>query len=186
MGLLTRLWREAQLRAIKQEPLVLEQRAARTVRASVLEPADAAAEPTIAELRELLATSSDAHARHFQFAELESQLYQCRDLDESALTEYDEACVRHDAEMESICKAFMAEWGQVPLLDTYRQMAIRQQTKGDWAACQWWAERGLALYSQHRARQEAVDDLVERRDRAAAKLRADAGAARAGSIDPCC
>ena len=127
------------------------------------------------EVRELLATSSDPLTRHFQFAELESLLYRCRDLDESALTEYDEACVRHDAEMESICKAFMAEWGQVPLLDTYRQMAIRQQKKGDWAACRRWAERGLALYSKHPARQEAVDDLVKRRDRAAAKLRADAG-----------
>lgn len=47
--------------------------------------------------------------------------------------------------MDGICAAFMAKWGKVPLLDTYRQMAIRQQKLKDWQACKWWAERGLAL-----------------------------------------
>lgn len=140
-----------------------------------LKPAHEAGRPTVTELRQLLTTSSDPLTRHFQFAELESSLYRCRDQYDSALTEYDEACAQHDAEMESICEAFMAKEGEVPLLDTYRQMAIRQQKTGDWAACRWWADRGLALYSQHRARQEAVDDLVKRRDRAAAKLEAAAG-----------
>src|SRR2546422_7649119 len=50
--------------------------------------------------------------RHFQFAELEARLYRSRDLYESALAEYDEACTRHDAEMEGICAAFMAKWGK--------------------------------------------------------------------------
>jgi hypothetical protein len=36
--------------------------------------------------------------------------------------------------------------GKIPLLDTYRQLARRQQKKKDWPACKWWAERGLALY----------------------------------------
>ncbi len=39
---------------------------------------------------------------------------------------------RYDAEMESVCVAFMAKWGKIPLLDTYRQMAVRQQKKKDW------------------------------------------------------
>jgi hypothetical protein len=30
-----------------------------------------------------------------------------------------------------------------PLLDTYRQMAVRQQKKKDWRACLWRTERGL-------------------------------------------
>ena len=89
-----------------------------------------------------------------------------------ALAEYDEACFRHDAEMESICAAFMVKWGKIPLLDTYRQMAIRQQKKRDWHACKWWAERGLALYGQQAAREEAVEDLIKRRNRAIAKLEA--------------
>ena len=126
--------------------------------------------PAIEKLRELLAADPDPIDRHFQFAELETRLYRSRDLYESALAEYDETCGRHDAEMERICEAFMAKWGKVPLLDTYRQMAIRQQKKKDWEACKWWAERGLALYGQRAAREEAVEDLIKRRNRAVAKL----------------
>src|SRR5260370_29728219 len=76
--------------------------------------------------------------------------------------------------MESICEAFMAKWGKGPLLDTYRQMAIRQQKLKDWQACKWWAERGLALYGQRAAREEVVEDLIKRRNRAIAKLEAAA------------
>jgi hypothetical protein len=130
--------------------------------------------PAIARLRELLAAGSDPVDRHFQFAELEERLYRSRDLYESALAEYDEACTRHDAEMDGICAAFRAKWGKIPLLDTYRQMAIRQQKKNDWQACRWWAERGLALYGQQAAREEAVEDLVRRRNRAIVKLEAAA------------
>ena len=130
--------------------------------------------PAIAKLRELLAAGQDPIDRHFQFAELEARLYRSRDLYESALAEYDEACVGHDAEMEGICAAFMAKWGKIPLLDTYRQMAIRQQKLKAWQACKWWAERGLALYGQQAAREEAVEDLIKRRNRAIAKLEASA------------
>lgn len=129
-------------------------------------------QPAIAKLRELLAADPDLIDRHFQFAELEARLYRSRDLYESALAEYDEVCVHHDAEMESICEAFVAKWEKIPLLDTYRQMAIRQQKKKDWEACRWWAERGLALYGQRAAREEAVEDLIKRRNRAMAKLEA--------------
>jgi HIRAN domain/Zinc finger found in FPG and IleRS len=128
--------------------------------------------PAITKLRELLAVDPDPIDRHFQFAELETRLYHSRDLYESALDEYDDTCARHDAEMESICAAFMAKWGKIPLLDTYRQMAIRQQKKKDWQACKWWAERGLALYGQRAAREEAVEDLIKRRNRALAKIEA--------------
>src|SRR5262249_2517025 len=134
--------------------------------------------PAIAKLRALLAADPDPIDRHFQFAELETRLYRSRDLYESALAEYHEACARHDAEMESICEAFMAKWGKVPLLDTYRQMAIRQPKKNDWQACKWWAERGLALYGKRAARQEAVEELLKRRNRAIAKLEAAATPSR--------
>lgn len=126
--------------------------------------------PAIAMLHEMLATDPDPIDRHFQFCELETRLYRSRELYESALSEYDNACALHDAEMEQICAAFMAKWRKIPLLDTYRQMAVRQQKKKDWRACQWWAERGLALYGDHAAREEAVEDLIKRRNRAAAKL----------------
>ncbi|MGH9214033.1 MAG: HIRAN domain-containing protein [Acidimicrobiales bacterium] len=126
--------------------------------------------PAIAMLRSLLATDPDPIDRHFQFAELESRLYRCRDLYDTALNEYDAACQAHDSEMEVICQAFMAKWGKVPLLETYRQMAIRQQKEKDWRTCLWWAERGLALYGNNAARLEAVEDLLKRRNRALAKL----------------
>lgn len=126
--------------------------------------------PAIAMLRQLLATDPDPIDRHFQFSELESRLYRCRDLYDTALTEFDEACTRHDAEMEAICAAFQAKWGKVPLLQTYRQMAIRQQKLKDWEACHWWAERGLALYGDSAARRDAVDDLLKRRSHALAKM----------------
>jgi hypothetical protein len=128
--------------------------------------------PAIAKLRDLLAADPDPIDRHFQFAELETRLYRSRELYESALDEYDEVCARHDAEMDRICEAFMAKWRKIPLLDTYRQMAIRQQKKRDWEACKWWAERGLSLYGERAAREEAVEDLIKRRSRAVAKLEA--------------
>jgi hypothetical protein len=128
--------------------------------------------PAIAMLRRLLATDPDPIDRHFQFAELEARLYRCRDLHDSALDEFDDACRRHDGEMETICQAFMAKWSKVPLLETYRQMAIRQQKKKDWDACLWWAERGLALYGNAAAREDAVEDLLKRRNRARQKLEA--------------
>jgi hypothetical protein len=126
--------------------------------------------PAIAMLRDLLVSDPDPIDRHFQFAELESRLYRCRDLYDEALMEFDDACKRHDAEMEAICGAFMAKWGKVPLLETYRQMAIRQQKLKDWESCRWWTERGLALYGNHAAREDAVEDLLKRRNRALAKL----------------
>ncbi len=128
--------------------------------------------PAIAMLRELLIADPDPIDRHFQFAELETRLYRCRDLYDAALEEFDEACRRHDAEMEAICDAFMAKWGKVPLLETYRQMAIRQQKLKDWEACRWWTERGLALYGNNAVREEAVEDLLKRRNRALAKIEA--------------
>lgn len=126
--------------------------------------------PAIAMLRELLARDPDPIDRHFQFVELERRLYRCRDLYETALDDFDAACQLHDAEMETICEAFRTKWGKVPVLETYRQMAIRQQKKQDWQCCLWWADRGLALYGTSPAREEAVEDLLKRRNRALAKL----------------
>jgi hypothetical protein len=43
------------------------------------------------------------------------------------LQEYDDACAEHDAEMDGIRETLFEKFGKVPLLDTYRQMAVRQQ-----------------------------------------------------------
>ena len=136
----------------------------------------AADRPAVQMLRELLAHSRDPLERHFQFAELEARLYHCRDLYEAALDEFDDACRAHDSEMEAICAAFLQKWGAIPLLETYRQMAIRQSKRKDWQQVLWWAERGLAVYGSAAARQEAVEDLEKRRNRSLAKIVASGNA----------
>lgn len=126
----------------------------------------------INQLRRLLESDPDPIDRHFQFAELECRLYKCRDAFPTALDDFDAVCARHDAEMETICAAFRTKWGKVPLLETYKQMAVRRQKQKDWTGMLWWAERGLTLYGNDAARQDAVEDLLKRRNRALGKLEA--------------
>ena len=64
--------------------------------------------------------------------------------------------------MDGIREALLAKFGKVPLLDTYRQMAIRHQKAKHWDDAIWWAKRGLSLYGQQAARPDAVDDLEKR------------------------
>src|ERR1700730_6736224 len=113
-------------------------------------------------LRQLLAHDEDPLDRHFMYSYLEGLLYRSRDAFASALEEYDQACNHHDAEMDGIRQAFVTKWGQVPVLETYRQMAIRQQKAKNFELALWWADRGLALYGESAARPEAVEDLRQR------------------------
>lgn len=110
-------------------------------------------------LRDALVTESNIIGRHFIYTELEAALYRCRDGFTSALDDYDKVCKQHDAELDGIRSACLAYWGKVPVLDTYRQMAIRLQKQHDYSQALWWSERGIALYGDVAARAEAVDDL---------------------------
>jgi len=105
------------------------------------------------------------------YSHLEALLYRSRDAFTSALEEYDEACRRHDSEMDIIRQAFLAKWGQVPWLETYRQMAIRQQKAKNFEQALWWAERGIAVYGNDAARPEAIENLQKRAAAYRAKLR---------------
>ncbi|MPZ26150.1 MAG: hypothetical protein GEV12_06790 [Micromonosporaceae bacterium] len=125
---------------------------------------------TIKRLRNLLQHDPDPIDRHYMFCELERRLYRSRDAFGSALQEYDEACRLHDAEMDSIRNALYAKFNKVPLLETYTQMAIRQQKAKNWAEALRWANRGLELYGGNAARPEAVDDLRKRAAAYQAKL----------------
>lgn len=131
-------------------------------------PADPIA--AIRHLRQLLDEDPDPIDRHFMFCELEDLLYKSRDAFASAFDEYDETCVRHDAEMDGIRDALLTKFGVVPVLDTYRQMSIRQQKAKNWPLAAWWAKRGLDLYADRAARPEAVDDLRRRLAAYQAKL----------------
>jgi hypothetical protein len=121
-------------------------------------------------LRKLLDQETDVLDRHFMYVQLEAILYRCRDAFASALAEYDEACREHDAEMDGIRQACLTKWGTMPLLETYRQMAIRQQKAHNYSQALWWAERGIVLYGNDCARPEAVEDLRSRATRYQAKL----------------
>jgi hypothetical protein len=116
----------------------------------------------IPALRQLLADETEPISRHFMFTELETILYRSRDSFQSALEEYDVACQQHDAEIGPIREALLAKWGNLPLIDTYRQMAIRQQKAGNHQAALSWAERGIAVYGDACGRPEFLEDLQNR------------------------
>ena len=110
----------------------------------------------VVTLRQLLARETDPLSRHFMHVQLETLLYRSRDAFASALDEYDEACRCHDMEMDGIRQACITEWGKVPVLETYRQMVIRQQKAERFEHALWWAERGIAVYGNDAARPEAA------------------------------
>jgi len=125
----------------------------------------------IPRLRALLANDPDAIDRHYIFNMLEADLYACRDAFPSALTDYDETSERHHAEIVgSIRAALLVKFGAVPLLETYRQAAIRHQKAHDWPTALLWAERGIEVYGAEAARPDAVDDLTQRAQHCRAKL----------------
>jgi hypothetical protein len=116
----------------------------------------------IPALHQLLARETEPISRHFMFTELETILHRSRDSFQSALEEYDVACQQHNAEIGHIREALLAKWGKLPLIDTYRQMAIRQQKAGNHQEALWWAERGIAVYGDACARPEFLEDLQNR------------------------
>lgn len=116
----------------------------------------------IVALRKLLENEHDPIDRHFMLAELGKCLYKSRDAFTSALQEFDAVCVQHDAEMESIRPALCDKFGSVPVIEMYRQAAIRCQKARDWSRMRFWAERGLTVYGPDAARAEAVVDLKKR------------------------
>jgi len=126
----------------------------------------------IVALRELLAAENDPIDRHFMLAELGKCLYKSRDAFSSALDEFDAVCVQHDAEMDRIRPALYDKFGSIPVIEMYRQAAIRCQKAHDWRRMRFWAERGLAVYGSGAARPEAVADLDKRLAYADAKLAA--------------
>ena len=126
----------------------------------------------IKKLRHMLETDPDPIDRHFMMCELEQRLYKSRDAFASALDEFDAVCEQHDAEMVTIRPALFEKFGKIPIVDTYRQAAIRCQKAKNWVAMREWAERGLSVYGEHAARSEAVEDLQKRLGYAIAKIEA--------------
>jgi hypothetical protein len=124
----------------------------------------------IAFLRQGLGSESAPISRHFMHAQLEELLYAARTDFDSALDEYDAACEAHHSEMPALRLALIKQFGGVPLIEMYRQAAIRHQKIHNWQAALRWAEAGLQVYGTDALRQECVDDLERRANDYRAKL----------------
>lgn len=116
----------------------------------------------IRALREHLVKEADPVERHFIFNELEDVLYQSRAVFGSALQEYEECCINHDAEMDAMRPLLIESLGGVPFLPTYKQVAIMKAKAKEIEKALWWVERGLALYGTDCTREDVVEDLRQR------------------------
>jgi hypothetical protein len=126
----------------------------------------------IERLRAMLKTEHDPIDRHYMMCELEQRLYKRRDAFASALDEYDAVCCQHDQEMDTIRPALLDKFGVIPVVDMYRQSAVRWQKAKDWERARDWAERGVRVYGGDAARPEVVDDLRTRITHAVMKIEA--------------
>jgi rubrerythrin len=126
----------------------------------------------IEQLRFKLATERDPIDRHYMLCELEKRLYKSRDAFASALEEFDDVCRQHDEEMATIRPELLDKFGVIPVIDMYRQAAVRWQKAKSWQAMRDWAQRGISVYGEHAARPEAVEDLQKRLGYAVTKINA--------------
>jgi hypothetical protein len=63
----------------------------------------------------------------YMMSEPERRLYKSRDAFSSALDEFDAVCRQHATEMAAIRPALLEKFSKIPVIDTYRQAAIRCQ-----------------------------------------------------------
>jgi hypothetical protein len=122
------------------------------------------------QLHSLLQTEDELIDRHFMFCELEARLYRLRRGSASVLADFDAMCELHHSEMASIRTALFEKFEVVPMIEMYRQAAIRWQQAKQWDAVRDWSERGLTVYGDNAARPEAVADLEKRHAHALEKL----------------
>jgi hypothetical protein len=130
-------------------------------------------ETAAAQLRVSLTNEDEPIDRHYMFCELEHRLYRLRQ-STAALDLFDEVCDQHHTEMRTIRPALVDKFGVVPVIELYRQAAIRCQKAKAWELARVWAKRGISVYSDQCARPEVVDDLCKRLAYAEAKIEAGA------------
>lgn len=135
----------------------------------------------VSQLRILLADEIDPVSRHFMYSALEADLYSLRDLTPALLDEYDAACKAHDADMVLIRPALIAKFNVLPLLETYRKMAVRQQKAKNYEQALRWAQRGLEVYGEQASNPDWVEDLQHRAAKYWEKVHPTPRAARTSS-----
>ena len=126
----------------------------------------------IGQLRQLLDHRERPDRPALHVRQFEARLYGCRDAFTSALDEYDDACRQHDAAMDEIRAALFAKFGRLPILETYKQAAVRCAKAKDWEAVVRWCARGIKLYGADAANPKLVEDLRKRLAHANAKIEA--------------
>jgi hypothetical protein len=122
------------------------------------------------EIRALLTDERDPVCRHYMFSALEHRLYRARAVSSVVLDQFDVICEQHHEEMRTIRPALIDRFDAVPVVEMYRQAAIRCQKARRWEAAREWARRGIELYGDKAARPEVVDDLQHRIAYASGKL----------------
>lgn len=128
-------------------------------------------EAAVARLWALLRAERDPIDRHYMFCEQETRLYRLRERRPTALDEFDDACELHHSEMVVLLRqALFDKFGVVPVIEMYRQAAIRCQKAKRWEDAREWARRGLDIFGDQAARREAVEDLHKRLAHAESKL----------------
>ena len=110
-------------------------------RTPTLVPAD-----DVVMLRSLLLTEADPIMRHVVYGELARCLYESRHDFTSALDEFDDVCLEHDQEMETIRAALLQRYALLPEIELYARAVARCQAAQDWRGAVLWAERGLEVY----------------------------------------
>jgi predicted Zn-ribbon and HTH transcriptional regulator len=135
-------------------------------------------------IERLLVEERDPIDRHFMFAQLEKSLYRCRSSHADAFDRFDNACRRHDAEMDILRPVLIAKFGCVPVIEMYHQAVIRYQKAKDWDQMRSWAIRALSVYGDESARPEELVDLQKRVTYATAKLEAPMRSEKSRSREP--
>jgi hypothetical protein len=122
------------------------------------------------QIEQLLQEERDPIDRHFMFAQLGKRLYRCRREHVDALERFDDACLRHDQEMDALRPILIAKFGAMPVVEMYHQAVIRCQKAKNWDQMRRWAQRAITIYGDEAARPDEFVDLHKRVAVATAKL----------------
>jgi hypothetical protein len=126
------------------------------------------------EARNAVGRARTALDRHHAYLALEDALYRLRD-QPGNLAEFEAVCEQHHAEMHQFVPALLREFGRLPRLNHYRQMAIAKDKAKQFQAAIEWCRRGLAVYEAAPSDPEHVEDLRRRIEKLQVKLNKASG-----------
>jgi len=93
----------------------------------------------------VLLHNRNPETRHFAYNFLEKALYRLR-AEPGRLEKFEEVCLQHDSEIQSMLPGLRAHDGHLPVIPMYKQMAIYKEKAGEYEGAIEWCNRGLATY----------------------------------------